>query len=68
MEIFDVEIKKKLGEIEMSFWGNKMSIIFDDKVFNWRFFNSWNFKWELLEGVYLIIKYKSGFFFGKVEL
>jgi hypothetical protein len=66
-EIFDAETKKKLGEIEMSFWGNKTSITLDDKVFNWRFSNSWNSKWELLEGAHPIIKYKSGLLSGKAE-
>lgn len=68
VEIIDMEIGEMFGQIEMSIWKNKVSIILGEKMFKWRFFNNWNIKWELLEDGNLIVKYKSCIFSGEVEL
>jgi len=66
-EIIDPETEETLGQIEMSTWRNKASIILGEKTLKWRFSNNWNTKWELLENGNPIVKYKSRTFSGEAE-
>ena len=46
-DIFDLEDKKKIGEISYSNWMTKAEINFSDRSMHWRYENHWNTRWRL---------------------
>ncbi len=66
--IINTDTQKSVGKITYNFWKTKAEINYFDRVMNWRYDNSWNTRWSIVDSSGVKFKYQGTHTKGTIDL
>jgi hypothetical protein len=66
-EIIDPDSNFQIGKITYNSWMTKATIVYDNKIVNWKYDNAWNTRWSIIDPEGVQIKYKGSCSTGTIN-